>query len=1751
MSDPPATISANLSPLSVSLSLLPAPERDLLRRLSPLTSFDDEIVSEVAAGHRPGEVATLASLVRYPFVLKVRGRPGRHRIRDDMRRVLLDSWWDGQPSSAVPADLAALCDRLAGRLEQKPGTDEAELVGLRLFAAPQEALEEWKQLYATADKCFDLVRCRFLIGMLGWMAAVDPEVDAVREDYQAYVDGRSLWTDDWYRSGPFLLPAASGEAFEALLGGDQGRVLELQGSAGYGKTMHVRWLIARRCVPANARIPCARIDFDAVDPIAATREPYLVLLAMADQLDRQLPGDAFGKLVRTYAADLVRLYRRVPATTIPTREIRDSPEAQARATAADKVQRSFAGRLAEIPADKPVVLILDTLEVPLHLPATPQGPAVKPLMAALAEALKAPSVRLVLSGRYEIPEEITNLFAKPGPPFVLPKFSADEARRYLVDKRHIERGDLVESAIQAADGTPFSLALLADLIEEHPAINPGTIAEYRGADYAYLIEKVVKRIEEQPVRWVLRYACVPRRFDYDFVRNVLWPRVREEMSGTGGHDHPAGDDIPREGDGKQVWAVGELPPDDEEAVRQVWDQVRRYASGSSWISPDGADPDALRLQAEVVRPLRELLQENEIFSVLHADASAYFLRRAAAETAASGGLPGESSPRRLTEYLREAVFHRFQFEGDAASRWWEEQVRTADGPVARRALTGELVRGLEYTDRQGRPVSWGRDGILVSEQTLQQARLEFCIASAELATVQAPLRPEDPLWLDASDALERLRSGPADTLPAGRVALARAAVTLGARQLVANVGDLRTALDSPDLSPRERLWLTVLAACRSFAAGSPGIDDSLHLARRLEQEALDERDVRAVLALFVAQRLRQLGQFDEAIKACEAAVRDELGSVDDFRLLEAATRSSVGDTEIARSVAAKITKSGSALSPLGQVYEARCWRRQQHFTVALGVAEDALASLETRAATSPATLVRGAALLEIGRVQAALLRIVNARTAFADAVRAFGEAGDAESTAGCYLQETQMLLDGLRNLKAAGVTLDSAERTAPAGGDVALMAQLTRAELAHRLGDETTAAAIIDQAESADRRIGLPTRVAVIALAGIAFGRPRDRDHFVQLFADSLGQITPPPARLPFLARAARCRPLKPQSKGAKLLQEKVIPARGWDAELAVLTPEDRPILRLRAAALARLAGDPDAAGQLLTVAWQETRDKPEPLVALVEILRLARQLGLADLIREVGPAILASARSQADQCPLLAAVAVVEYLEGAQETRLKLPDDLAAACAQAEQWLDRGGLSAEAWRARLAKLNADAGPYEAIVSYLQTAAQLYTAAGDVQAAEEVRSRATGPDLGTYGLAAELTFAQGTIKSKIMGGRLRLLPRLRGAYSGSLPADIGRWIQPTGAQPYPPQLPDAIVDQWPAFTMAMAELLDVTELTRRMPRSAERPDLAVRVKDGVLQPLPWELAASDKDRGVPLFTEFRRAYRQSADVASDTRLVRMVQAGLKMLGSSLQVDGVSGPDTAKALRAFEPDQDPGAVRAEDPVTVQRLHQALLQGARPGVVIVQPTASDGPRLGFAVERRYDQAGFDACTVDQMHIPVLISLLRAEPPPVIVHVVGGLVATAGLTAVDLQTGTPAWGSPEETGLLTSADLDRALRAVSRDWPAPVVVLDVPAPTGHREIADQLLLRNCFAGDLFALGASRAVVTTGLAKRKAGDLVQDELVAGLVRGDAIGDVVQRVRRQAPDAGFDRFHWSAPFAATGLWTNDPSMRLPASGRT
>lgn len=1745
-------------------SLFPPSHHELLRRCALLDSFDGDITADLS----PDGDATLDDLLEYPFVYQVRGQPGAYRLREDIRHSLMESWWEGQPPDAVPPELSGLCEHLATRLERISRTDRATVVGLRLFvddqAALRDALSEWKKLYAAADQRFDLLRCRSLIGVLTWMATVSPDVEEVREEYQAYADARSLWTDEWYRSSSILHSEVTDAAFDSLLTGDRGRMLELRGAGGYGKTTHLRWLIARRCVPADLRaagpgtsMPCAHIDFDAVDPVVATRDPYLVVLEMADQLDRQLPGDAFGTLVRGHTARRAQLYRRDPAGA--ARNSEEPSTEQGRASSAADVLQRFGARVAEMPDDRPVVLVLDTLEVPLHLPGTAGVPAIKPLLVALAETQrKAPGVRIILAGRYHLSDDLRELFADRCNPFELPKFTPQEARSYLVDKRGVRGSKHVRAAVQASDCVPFSLALLADLIEQDPEISADTITSYRGAEYAYLVERVVKRIKEKPVRWVLRYAAIPRRFDYEFVRDVLWRRVREVMSGDVSLDDPASDDLPGSGKGQDPpWQAGDqAPAEDEAVVRQVWDQVRRYAGGSSWVRTDEEDRDALRLQTEVVRPLRALLRGKDIVPTLHADAAEYFLRRAGEELPrAAVGTRALSHRDRRGDFLREAVFHRFQLEGQAAGRWWEEQIHGVDDPRDRYALADEIARGTDYTDQARQPTRWG-DTDLVDGRTLQRAWLEVCLASAELASAGRDslevlrLPGETPgegelLWQTAADALSRVEATSTASLPPGRLAVARAAVTLGTSAANPDLDKVRRALEEPGPTPRERLWIAVLDAQRLVTAVSPDAAKRLADAKQLAEQAPQERDLRRRLAIASVQHHNAWGAYDRAMEDCVRAVRDQVGDTQ-FRLAEAMLRIKCGDAEGARSAAAAIEAADPAMAGVATLLEAVSLSRQYRFALANGNATRALAIAEAPNGPPLKSWVRGHALEVIGECAAALLLVDDARAAFAEALRVFEDADDPEAVSTCHLDEARLLIREVGQLRAGGVALDSASRAAPDGETAALRALLLRAELNARLEDPEGAAEALRRARSANRGAATPPRMALIAAAGLDFSEPWARDRFSAQLADSLGQLSPPAARLQLLGSIEWEPVLGLQPTAAKRLRDQVIPPDGWDEELGHLAPLDRAALRLGAAAFSIVLGDHADAERMLCAALTEFRDGNESPAELRKILHLGWLLRSQRVVAEAGPVAVQNAMAHAEDFPLLAAATAIEYVEAAQATGTEYWMDPEELCARAEELLTKVGSSAEGWSARLAELRATVGqPSDRIkTAHLETAARIYAAVGDRRKAEQVRNLVpgldVGSDLGKSRVDVEVTFSRDTVKAKVRGWHL--LPSRR--RSSPLRAAVEEWVRSAGHSPYPPELPDLMLGDWRGFTAAMGDLISASEVRRRQGRILSRAELSMRIHDGALQSLPWELASDSA--GLMITERFRRVYRAPARDVPNTRLVRVVQAGLNRLGYLIPVDGVSGPDTDQALAKWQRDSAAPQDKAYRPETVQRLHVALLHGATPQVLIVRAAASEGRRRSFALERRYARAGMEPCRVDDSHATGLHAALNGEPPPVVVHIVGGLVATSGAVGIDLLEGG-AWGPsrPGRAELFTATDLDRALRAVPPNWPSPVVVLEVPLPTGRREAADQLLLRNSFAAGLFAMGGTQEIIGSGLAPAKDIRLVQDVLVEGLARGDAIGDIVQAMRRQRRGQS-GRFESGIAFAATALWTTSPGMRLP-----
>jgi hypothetical protein len=151
--------------------------------------------------------------------------------------------------------------------------------------------------------------------------------------------------------------------------------------------------------------------------------------------------------------------------------------------------------------------------------------------------------------------------------------------------------------------------------------------------------------------------------------------------------------------------------------------------------------------------------------------------------------------------------------------------------------------------------------------------------------------------------------------------------------------------------------------------------------------------------------------------------------------------------------------------------------------------------------------------------------------------------------------------------------------------------------------------------------------------------------------------------------------------------------------------------------------------------------------------------------------------------------------------------------------------------------------------------------------------------------------------------------------------------------------------------------------------------------------------------------------------------------------------------------------------------------------------------------------------------------------------IVHLTGGLKPAGGSVVLDVS-GT--WGSSlEDTAAgaaqITTTDLDRALRAgAAGGWAAPIVILEAATPESYREATAQLLLRNAFAAELYALGGARAVIAT----------FYNDLGRSVLHSDLgeypIGQVVQRVRWQYSSDAFAVLICGA----TALWCDDPRMR-------
>jgi hypothetical protein len=189
------------------------------------------------------------------------------------------------------------------------------------------------------------------------------------------------------------------------------------------------------------------------------------------------------------------------------------------------------------------------------------------------------------------------------------------------------------------------------------------------------------------------------------------------------------------------------------------------------VFPDPDDPQALSFQNDVRDPLRRLLQPDPVFSTLHYRALAHYRHRAADDSAYWG------------RWTREAVYHLFQFEGEAAGGEWRRLVESpeAQADPERRLTLADEVTGTAYIEDAGGQVRPRRrqDGSrMVAPADLILAFYHVARAKIDLAR-RGGAPTDDKVWGEAEEALARVDQLQLDfgrVVPEARLAFVRAAL---------------------------------------------------------------------------------------------------------------------------------------------------------------------------------------------------------------------------------------------------------------------------------------------------------------------------------------------------------------------------------------------------------------------------------------------------------------------------------------------------------------------------------------------------------------------------------------------------------------------------------------------------------------------------------------------------------------------------------------------------------------------------------------------------------------------------------------------------------------------------------------------------------------------------------------------------------------------------------------------------------------
>ena len=652
-----------------ALQAAPIPHADTLaHRLSLLRTFTEALFAAAAAGLEPAP--SFSAFVETADVAPVDYYPGRFAITERARWERLGRWLNDRPAAG---DLAR---RYLDVLDPSDPVERLDRLQTQFLADQPKARAALRDAFERADAAHDIPECSALVQIAAPVIRLFGDQDSTQllDELRSRSQSRNLFFAEFYQTSRYFARSIDDELRRFVQQPGDPWIFHLYATGGMGKTTVLRRLISHDWILGPRHFPCAWLDFDYLDVATVVRHPALLGLAMAVQWNEQLEQRVFGSYLspgfQPLGSLLFRTRADASARKVGSESLNERARTQYRAglsnpmrcgmlagavpprTLEERTQRlsqtpilrsywndKLPDAIASMPPDRPIVLVLDTLEDASLQHGQQLLDTLRHIASLRNEAIKLAkgrgqtpiNLRLILSGRHRLGDEhvpeFKTEFAGQYRDRPLPGLADPEARVFLDQEidpgKHVEhRKLLIDAMVSKSEGIPFNLSLFAEWANEDTSVDETVVAQSEDVTTVMLIERIVKRIPDQPLRWIVRYGVVPRTLSLDYLRDVMQEPLLEALSGQA---LATGLDTPASGVEQDVWT---LEPGFAFDAAALWAQkVRPYASERNWMMP-GEHSEEVTFRSDILQPMRRLLRSQRIFERLHARSRDWFAGQA-------------------------------------------------------------------------------------------------------------------------------------------------------------------------------------------------------------------------------------------------------------------------------------------------------------------------------------------------------------------------------------------------------------------------------------------------------------------------------------------------------------------------------------------------------------------------------------------------------------------------------------------------------------------------------------------------------------------------------------------------------------------------------------------------------------------------------------------------------------------------------------------------------------------------------------------------------------------------------------------------------------------------------------------------------------------------------------------------------------------------------------------------------------------